>query len=445
MQKILKTLLTAAILAIFAACTNEPPKISTNTIFVHPMGVRIIDNNGDLWGWGRGELPINETPTKIMSNVQSVHNLTFATDTDNNLWTWGNWENEFFATPTMIFENVAQVHFGITSHILTKSGEMWSFHNFGDGLHMMSDVAKFYTTATGSGVFAITSDGTLYSWGRGRFLGNGLPNNEIPMRVMENVGYVAANSMVGSAFIITTDGSLYGMGENFDGQLGNGTLDRQETPQFIMGNVASVRIVGTRPNATTFAITQDNALYSWGSHIGLGSLEFVDMRTLTRNKPARVLENVADLFIAENTFFAITVDKALWGWGANNSGQLGGAFNLGISSGSIVPVPIMDGVSTIVMDSFGRTRYALGGGELWAWGSNSFGEVGNGAPNNLFPVPSHIMGNVVSVHFAAFSAFAITSDNELWAWGRNDNGQLGDGTFINRGVPVLIMENVRGW
>jgi hypothetical protein len=38
--------------------------------------------------------------------------------------------------------------------------------------------------------------------------------------------------------------------------------------------------------------------------------------------------------------------------------------------------------------------------------------------------------------------FTVTSDNELWAWGENGYGQLGDGSGVDREVPVKILDNI---
>ena len=34
---------------------------------------------------------------------------------------------------------------------------------------------------------------------------------------------------------------------------------------------------------------------------------------------------------------------------------------------------------------------------------------------------------------------ALDSDGNLWTWGNNESGQLGDGTTINSNVPIQIM------
>ena len=80
-------------------------------------------------------------------------------------------------------------------------------------------------------------------------------------------------------------------------------------------------------------------------------------------------------------------------------------------------------------------------GSLWAWGSNSFGKLGDGTTVERH-TPVEIMDNVASVSAGVHHTMAICTDGNLWAWGRNSNGQLGDGTTINRYSPVRIMGDI---
>ncbi len=74
-----------------------------------------------------------------------------------------------------------------------------------------------------------------------------------------------------------------------------------------------------------------------------------------------------------------------------------------------------------------------------AWGSNSYGELGNGtyADTNV-PARVSSLRNVVAVASGWFHSLALTSDGSVWAWGRNSNGQLGIGSTATRNVPARV-------
>ncbi len=73
------------------------------------------------------------------------------------------------------------------------------------------------------------------------------------------------------------------------------------------------------------------------------------------------------------------------------------------------------------------------------WGSNAYGQLGNGTLlDSLNPVKVSELSNVVSIAAGGNHACAILSNESLKCWGSNEYGQLGDGTGINQPVPVLV-------
>jgi len=85
-------------------------------------------------------------------------------------------------------------------------------------------------------------------------------------------------------------------------------------------------------------------------------------------------------------------------------------------------------------------------GTLWAWGSNSFGEIGDGTTiSKNTPVQIGNQTNWLSVAVGENHSLAIKSDGTLWSWGLNNYGQLGDGTFINKSIPTQITTNGNFW
>ncbi|MGH3406943.1 MAG: RCC1 domain-containing protein, partial [Streptosporangiaceae bacterium] len=75
-----------------------------------------------------------------------------------------------------------------------------------------------------------------------------------------------------------------------------------------------------------------------------------------------------------------------------------------------------------------------------AWGSNAYGELGNGtAADSSLPGRVEIPAGIeLSSARCLLSCLAVTTKGQAYAWGRNDVGQLGDGTTKPRLTPVRV-------
>ena len=86
-------------------------------------------------------------------------------------------------------------------------------------------------------------------------------------------------------------------------------------------------------------------------------------------------------------------------------------------------------------------------GDVWAWGYNGYGQLGQNNTTN-YNVPQKInrslyFGNQSVIAIWAFGnrtgwSAAVTANNNLYVWGYNGNGQLGVGDALNRQVPTLV-------
>ena len=89
------------------------------------------------------------------------------------------------------------------------------------------------------------------------------------------------------------------------------------------------------------------------------------------------------------------------------------------------------------------TRHSLAldnNGNVWAWGDNTYGELGNGTTNNS-STPLEVSGlpTVVAVAAGQDESFAVDSSGNVWAWGYNPNGQLGmSSTASSVTVPTQV-------
>jgi alpha-tubulin suppressor-like RCC1 family protein len=78
------------------------------------------------------------------------------------------------------------------------------------------------------------------------------------------------------------------------------------------------------------------------------------------------------------------------------------------------------------------------GGAAYAWGSNAYGNVGNGTLNSPVTTPqpvSFLSSSVVAITGGLEHGSAI-KNGAVYSWGTNNYGQVGDGTSQTRLTPV---------
>ncbi|WP_049895031.1 RCC1 domain-containing protein [Paenibacillus antibioticophila] len=136
---------------------------------------------------------------------------------------------------------------------------------------------------------------------------------------------------------------------------------------------------------------------------------------------------------------ALTSGGQVYSWGGNDKGQLGN----GMSSNRNTPVVIEDLDQVIEIDSGVRSSMALqADGTIWTWGMNENGQLGIGSLVNT-TVPTRVTA-LEDVRITAISgglgyhSMALAEDGTVWTWGKNDSGELGDGTKVQKNAPVQV-------
>jgi len=118
----------------------------------------------------------------------------------------------------------------------------------------------------------------------------------------------------------------------------------------------------------------------------------------------------------------------LWTWGLNTTGQLGDGTTTNRSS----PGTTVGGAATWTQISAvnGLTAAIKSDGTLWTWGGNNFGQLGTGNTTSRSSPGTTAGGgtNWKQVSTGAITTAAVKTDGTLWTWGYDGYGFLGAGT-----------------
>ncbi|MEZ5463469.1 RCC1 domain-containing protein [Dokdonella sp.] len=139
---------------------------------------------------------------------------------------------------------------------------------------------------------------------------------------------------------------------------------------------------------------------------------------------------------------AISDTGAVKCWGSNQFGELGdGTF---LSRG--VPSTVQGFDEPVISVTAGtlHTCAVTLSGSVKCWGSNSSGQLGNNTTNSsaIAVEPVGLPGSIVSITAGRAHTCALTSTSELYCWGWNTSGQLGDQTTIQRLAPVHVLSGL---
>jgi alpha-tubulin suppressor-like RCC1 family protein len=246
---------------------------------------------------------------------------------------------------------------------------------------------------------------------------------------------------------LKADGTLWAWGYNWHGQLGDGSqVNGQPTPTQV-GTGSDWVAVSCGENYTV-AMKADGTLWAWGSNsygqLGYDTANdadpgFSDMSTI----PQQVGDASDWAAVACGSYhtLAIKADGSLWAWGYNYFGQLGD----GTVVDRTIPTQVSGATWASVACGSRHTAAIRADGTLWTWGDNAYGELGYDTAADADPlysdqssVPQSVDGAWASVACGSFHTAGSTDDGLVWAWGSNYFGQLGDGTTANRGVPTGV-------
>jgi alpha-tubulin suppressor-like RCC1 family protein len=136
----------------------------------------------------------------------------------------------------------------------------------------------------------------------------------------------------------------------------------------------------------------------------------------------------------------------LWMWGEN----LGGGIGDGTTDNRSSPVQVLGGFTDwCQIDSGGTHGIALKtNGTLWSWGCNGDGRLGDGT--TIFKSsPVQVAGGFTDwcriERVMADHTFVFRSNGTVWGWGSNGQGRLGDNSTVNKSSPVQLLDVFSDW
>lgn len=221
----------------------------------------------------------------------------------------------------------------------------------------------------------------------------------------------------------TSAGSVHCWGYDERGQTGAdpstaGTVTCPGTP--IALPAASTQVAISK--LASIALRSDGTVYGWGDN-SQGQLSIGGTSDLLPH-PVPVALTWAPpgkaIAAANSATCVLANDKTVTCAGSNADRELGTA--VAVPPGSVVQVPLA-GVEKIASSTLGFCALnALG--EVWCWGNNERGLLGNLAPNGG-PTQIGLPGKATHLSVGFAHACAILADDSVVCWGENYHGSLG--------------------
>lgn len=304
---------------------------------------------------------------------------------------------------------------------------------------IIKEGTKFIEVSAG-GLFSLALDeeGNLWSAGANGVgqLGDGTTvdkNTLVQITNSDGTKFTKISAGLTHSLAIDENGTLWTWGHNSKGELGNGTTTNSVTPIKIGEGTKVIEI--SAGNECSFAIDETGKLYAWGaneqSNLGTGDEETKLSPVLIEGD---ILFKKVEASTGEGYTLAIDETGNLYTWGANTYGQLGN----GSFESKKVPTKIEEGKTFEKIDAGYNTSFAIDTNKnLWSFGANGNGELGDGT-QELTNTPKQVLTNVTEIAASWNHTIMLAEDGSLKACGANENGELGSGDVQACLTPKII-------
>ena len=237
---------------------------------------------------------------------------------------------------------------------------------------------------------------------------------------------------------------IFGWGRNQEGQVGNGTHSNLYEPGPVMTTpeLNQMAIAAMDPGFLhTLILTADGRLFTSGQNLygnlGIGTNASSTVPVAVDMSGVLAGKIVTAIAVSERHNLVVTSDGMVYAWGSNAWGQLGdGTLDERNSPVAVKMSGALAGKTVTAVAASGVLSMALtSDGRVFTWGANEHRELGDGTDVDWRTEPVAVVTDgvlagktVTKIATGGFHALALTSDGTLVSWGWNLNGQLGDGT-----------------
>ncbi len=177
-------------------------------------------------------------------------------------------------------------------------------------------------------------------------------------------------------------------------------------------------------------------------------LLFTGRKVLAEEVPA--IGSVREVTLGRYHSCAITTNDDLYCWGKNSSGAVGNGTDIDVAK----PVKVLENVSTVSLskevdnaiyddnNTHEHTCAITKAGALYCWGRNDFGQVGNNSTSDRL-TPVKVKDGIAAVSLGWGHTCAVGVEGAVYCWGNNEKGQVGNGNTSNQKKPVKVKDGIK--
>jgi alpha-tubulin suppressor-like RCC1 family protein len=254
--------------------------------------------------------------------------------------------------------------------------------------------------------------------------------------IVQNIKIFSIFGTNGSDVIVVTKGDkVYSFGNNSNGCLGFDHRNPIEKPKLI-NELSGKEIVNFSCGYRhVIAISKNNTLYSWGQNdcgqMGDGTTNESSNKPKIINKLCD--KNIIDISCGYAYSLALSNSGEVYAWGSNTCGQIGiGSAERYFTSPQ--KINVLDKESIVSISCGGEHSLALSkSGNVFNWGFNA-GKV----PKMIVTENNIIVQKIIC---GRDHSLLLSNEGFVYAFGRNRFGQLGEGSEVFRTKPTKINDS----